>query len=59
MRKKIERILKSKLSDEEKIEKLKEEGLKIMEIANLFNKSYFWVYCRINKQYSPLKTRER
>jgi hypothetical protein len=57
MKKEIKKIMESKLSDEEKIERLKKEGLKIIEIANLFNKSYFWVYCRINKQYSPLKTR--
>ena len=55
MKRKIEKILNSKLSNEEKIERLKKEGLKIIEIANLFNKSYFWVYCRINKQYNPLK----
>jgi hypothetical protein len=55
MKNKVEKIMKSNLSDEEKVERLKKEGLKIIEIANLFNKSYFWVYCRLNKQYTPLK----
>jgi ribosomal protein S24E len=31
-------------------------GMTIPRIAKLFGKSTFWVYCRLNSDYHPIKT---